>query len=183
MNKPITIKTIFYTLFIITVSGIMTGCGKTESKHEPSIPRDAAIEKKIKAQLSKMSLDDKIGQMLQLNLDQLGSARRFGGGAWTVNEAALDSIIGKYRTGSVLNTPGGRATTTEHWRQIIGRIQQESMETLGIPCIYGLDQNHGASYVQGATLFPQPVNVAASFNTDLAFDMGQITAYESRNLS
>ena len=180
MNKSITIKTAVYTLMFIMVSGIMTGCGKTASKHEPSIPRDAAIEKKVKAQLSKMSLDDKIGQMLQLNLDQLGSARRFGGGAWTVNDAALDSIIGKYRTGSVLNTPGGRATTTEHWRQIIGRIQQESMETLGIPCIYGLDQNHGASYVQGATLFPQPINVAASFNTDLAFDMGQITAYESR---
>ena len=137
-------------LTVLVFLCVVTACSRSAGSHEPSIPRDAAIEKKVKAQLSKMTLDDKIGQMLQLNLDQVGSARRFGGGAWTVNDAALDSVIGKYRTGSVLNTPGGRAATVEHWRQIIGRIQQESMETLGIPCIYGLDQNHGASYVQGA---------------------------------
>ena len=167
-------------LFMVIVSGLLAGCGKQAVRHELSIPKDAAIEKQIKQQLSRMTLDDKIGQMLQLNLDQMGSARRFGGGEWQVNETALDSIIGKYRTGSVLNTPGGRAATVEHWRRIIGDIQKKSMETLGVPCIYGLDQNHGASYVQGATLFPQPINLAASFNTDLAFEMGQVTAYESR---
>ena len=178
MNKPITIKTIFYTLFIITVSGVMAGCGKTASKHEPSIPRDAAIEKKVKEQLSKMSLDDKIGQMLQLELSTMGQARR-GESSYTVNETKMDSLIGKYRTGSVLNTPG-RAVKAEHWYRIISDIQKKSLETIGIPCIYGLDQNHGASYVSDATIFPQPINLAASFNTDLAFEMGQVTAYESR---
>ena len=156
----------------------MAGCSKTASKHEPSIPRDAAIEKKVKEQLSKMSLDDKIGQMLQLELSTMGQARR-GESSYTVNEAKMDSLIGKYRTGSVLNTPG-RAVKAEHWYRIISDIQKKSLETIGIPCIYGLDQNHGASYVSDATIFPQPINLAASFNTDLAFEMGQVTAYESR---
>ena len=178
MNKPITIKIAFNVLMIVMVSGIMASCGKTASKHEPSIPKDAQIEKKVKEQLSKMSLDDKIGQMLQLELSTMGQARR-GESSYTVNEAKMDSLIGKYRTGSVLNTPG-RAVKAEHWYRIISDIQKKSLETIGIPCIYGLDQNHGASYVSDATIFPQPINLAASFNTDLAFDMGQVTAYESR---
>jgi len=163
---------------IILAFGIMAGCGKSVSKHEPSIPRDAAIEKKVKSQLSKMTLDDKIGQMLQLELSTMGSARR-GESSFAVNETLMDSLIGKYRTGSVLNTPG-RAVKAEHWYRIISDIQKKSLETIGIPCIYGLDQNHGASYVSDAVIFPQPINLAASFNTDLAFDMGQVTAYESR---
>ena len=125
-----------------------------------------------------MSLDDKIGQMLQLELSTMGQARR-GESSYTVNETKMDSLIGKYRTGSVLNTPG-RAVKAEHWYRIISDIQKKSLETIGIPCIYGLDQNHGASYVSDATIFPQPINLAASFNTDLAFEMGQVTAYESR---
>ena len=126
----------------------MAGCGKSVSKHEPSIPRDGAIEKKIKSQLSKMTLDDKIGQMLQLELSTMGSAR-FGEASFAVNETIMDSLIGKYRTGSVLNTPG-RAVKAEHWYRIISDIQKKSLETIGIPCIYGLDQNHGASYVSGS---------------------------------
>ena len=163
---------------LLIALGIMAGCGKSTSKHEPSIPRDAQIEKKVKEQLSKMSLDDKIGQMLQLELSTMGQARR-GESSYTVNETKMDSLIGKYRTGSVLNTPG-RAVKAEHWYRIISDIQKKSLETIGIPCIYGLDQNHGASYVSDATIFPQPINLAASFNTDLAFEMGQVTAYESR---
>ena len=166
-----------YVLMLLAL-GIMAGCGKSVSKHEPSIPSDAAIEKKVKEQLSKMTLDDKIGQMLQLELSTMGSARR-GESSYAVNETIMDSLIGKYRTGSVLNTPG-RAVTAEHWYRIISDIQKKSLETIGIPCIYGLDQNHGASYVRGSVIFPQPINLAASFNTDLAFEMGQVTAYESR---
>lgn len=165
------------TLLLLAV-GVIAGCGKSVSKHEPSIPCDAAIEKKVKSQLSRMTLDDKIGQMLQLELSTMGSAR-LGEASFAVNETIMDSLIGKYRTGSVLNTPG-RAVKAEHWYRIISDIQKKSIETIGIPCIYGLDQNHGASYVQGSVIFPQPINLAATFNTDLAFEMGQVTAYESR---
>ena len=178
MIKHFTTKIAVNALMIVLSLGIMTGCGTSSAKHEPSIPRDAQIEKKVKEQLSKMSLDDKIGQMLQLELSTMGQARR-GESSYTVNETKMDSLIGKYRTGSVLNTPG-RAVKAEHWYRIISDIQKKSLETIGIPCIYGLDQNHGASYVSDATIFPQPINLAASFNTDLAFEMGQVTAYESR---
>lgn len=112
---------------ILLALGIMAGCGKSVGKHEPSIPRDAAIEKKIKSQLSKMTLDDKIGQMLQLELSTMGSAR-FGEASFAVNETIMDSLIGKYRTGSVLNTPG-RAVKAEHWYRIISDIQKKSLES------------------------------------------------------
>ena len=178
MKRPMIYRKAVIGIVMFMVIGALTGCGKSVSKHEPSIPRDAAIEKKVKSQLSKMTLDDKIGQMLQLELSTMGSARR-GESSFAVNETIMDSLIGKYRTGSVLNTPG-RAVKAEHWYRIISDIQKKSMETIGIPCIYGLDQNHGASYVQGSVIFPQPINLAATFNTDLAFQMGQVTAYESR---
>lgn len=165
-------------IIMLMVISAVTGCGKSAVSHEPSIPKDAGIEKKIKAQLARMTLDDKIGQMLQLELSTMGSARS-GEASYAVNESIMDSLIGKYRTGSVLNTPG-RAVKAEHWYRLISDIQKKSMETIGIPCIYGLDQNHGASYVRGSVIFPQPINIAASFNTDLAFQMAQVTAYESR---
>ena len=149
---------------ILLALGIMAGCGKSVSKHEPSIPRDAAIEKKIKSQLSKMTLDDKIGQMLQLELSTMGSAR-FGEASFAVNETIMDSLIGKYRTGSVLNTPG-RAVKAEHWYRIISDIQKKSLETIGIPCIYGLDQNHGASYVSGSVIFPRVFNPVLDLGRD-----------------
>ena len=178
MRKPMLFDRAISGLMVLIVIGVITGCGKSGSKHEPSIPKDAAIEKKVKAQLAKMTLDDKIGQMLQLELSTMGQAR-FGEASFAVNETKMDSLIGKYRTGSVLNTPG-HAVKAEHWNRIISDIQKKSLEAIGIPCIYGLDQNHGASYVSDAVIFPQPINLAATFNTDLAFDMGQVTAYESR---
>ena len=156
-------------------------CGQSKNAHEPSIPYDAQIEKKIERTMSRMSLDDKIGQMLQLNLDVFGSTAYGGNGpSWQFNETTLDTILSKYRVGSILNTPGGRAATVEDWQRIIGKIQQKSMDYLGIPCLYGLDHNHGVTYVQAGTIFPQPINLGASFNTQLATDMAQVTSYESR---
>lgn len=168
-------------LFIVAI--LIVGCKPSKPVHEPSIPYDAEIEKKIDKLLSDMSLEDKVGQMLQLNLDVFGSTVRQPGDrspVWDFNETTLDTILSKYRVGSILNVPGGRAATVERWQYLIGKIQQKSMEHIGIPCLYGLDQNHGVSYVQAGTLFPQPINIAASFNTSLAYDMGQVTAYESR---
>ena len=152
-----------------------------QSAIKPAIPRDAAIEKKIEKTLSKMTLDDKVGQMLELNLDVMGKSAFEGGKmTWTLNETMLDTCISKYKIGSILNAPGTRAATVEQWQEWIGLIQKKSMEYIGIPDIYGLDHNHGVTYTQGGTLFPQPINLAASFNTKLAQEMAEITAYESR---
>ena len=144
----------------------------------PAIPRDEALESKVEKTLAGMTLDEKIGQMLELNLDIMGGYEA--DGSWKLNETMLDTLISKYKVGSILNAPGTRAHTVEQWQYWIRLIQKKSMKNIGIPDIYGLDHNHGVTYTQGGTLFPQPINLAASFNTELAFRGAKITAYESR---
>lgn len=146
---------------------------------KPAVPRDAKMEAKIEKTLAKMSLDEKIGQMLELNLDVMGTMD-WNKGVWTLNETMLDTLISKYKVGSILNAPGTRAATVEQWQGWIKLIQKKSMKYMGIPDIYGLDHNHGVTYTQGGTLFPQPINLGASFNTELARQMAEVTAYESR---
>ncbi len=145
----------------------------------PAIAPDPEIERQIEEQLATMTLDDKVGQMLQLSFDLWGH-RDPSTGQWVLDEERLDTLISKYRVGSFLNPPFGQAWPAQQWQQWIGIIQQKSLSVLGIPSIYGLDQNHGATYVQGATVFPQPINLAASFNTSLARQMAEVCAYESR---
>ena len=99
---------------------------------------------------------------------------------WKLNEVMLDTLISKWKVGSILNAPGTRAPKVEQWQQWIRLIQEKSMKYLGIPDIYGLDHNHGVTYTQGGTLFPQPINLGATFNTELARIGAEITAYESR---
>ena len=144
----------------------------------PAIPRDAQIEAKVEQTLKKMTLDDKVGQMLELNLDIMG--KNGADGKWHLNEMMLDTCLSKYKVGSILNAPGTRAATVGQWQEWIRLIQEKSIKYTGIPDIYGLDQNHGVTYVQAGILFPQPINLGASFNTQLAKDMAEVTAYESR---
>ena len=144
----------------------------------PAIPRDDALEAKIEKQLARMTLDEKVGQMLELNLDIMG--QRDANGQWQLNELTLDTTIQKYKIGSILNAPATRAASVEQWQKWIRLIQQKSVQYTGIPDVYGLDHNHGVTYTQGGTLFPQPINLGASFNTELAREMAEVTAYESR---
>ena len=144
----------------------------------PAIPRDAQIEAKVEQTLKKMTLDDKVGQMLELNLDIMG--KNGADGKWHLNEMMLDTCLSKYKVGSILNAPGTRAATVGQWQEWIRLIQEKSIKYTGIPDIYGLDQNHGVTHVQAGILFPQPINLGASFNTQLAKDMAEVTAYESR---
>lgn len=145
---------------------------------KPAIPRDEELEKKVEATLAKMTIDEKIGQMLELNLDIMGTYDEKG--VWRLNETMLDTCLSKYKVGSILNAPGTRAATNAQWQSWIRLIQKKSMRYIGIPDIYGLDHNHGVTYTQGGTLFPQPINIAASFNTELARIGAEVTAYESR---
>ena len=164
----------------------LLGIGAYAQSLKPAIPRDEKIEAKIEKTLAKMSLDEKIGQMLELNLDVMGKMAIENNSegtptpVWKLNEAMLDTCISKWKVGSILNAPGTRAHTVEQWQKWIRLIQEKSMKYLGIPDIYGLDQNHGVTYTQGGILFPQPINLAASFNTELAKTGAEITAYESR---
>lgn len=152
----------------------MISCSDNEVK--PAIPSDPEIEKAVEKTLSKMTLEEKVGQMTQVAIDILG---HWEGDEWVMDVEKVENAIGKYKVGSVLNTPAV-GQTPEKWQEIITLIQEVSMRELGIPCVYGLDQNHGASYVNGATYFPQNINLGASFNPQLAYEAGKITAYESR---
>ena len=162
-------KTLLLALMVIAVA--------VEAQRQPAIPRDDEIESKVEALLGKMTLDEKIGQMLELNLDIMGSYET---GEWELNETILDTCISKYKVGSILNAPGTRAHSVEQWQEWITLIQEKSMKYIGIPCLYGLDNNHGVTYEEGGTLFPHAINIAASFNTDLIRQMAQVAAYESR---
>ena len=97
-----------------------------------------------------------------------------------LSEAMLDSVIGKYKVGSILNVPNGKAQTVQKWQEIIKRIQEKSMEEIGIPCIYGVDQIHGTTYTLGGTFFPQGVNMGATFNRELTRRGAEISAYETK---
>lgn len=143
----------------------------------PVIVSDVQVEEKVEQVLSKMTLDEKIGQMTQLSIDVLG---RFVNGEFVLDESKLQQAIAEFKVGSVLNAPGPVAQTAAKWQEIIGRIQEVSMKEIGIPCIYGLDQTHGTTYTLDGILFPQNINIAASFNPELAYEAARITAYETR---
>lgn len=151
-----------------------------QRKAVPAIPRDEMMEKKVESLLKRMTLDEKIGQMTELVVDVVGQFDENPGRGFQLNEALLDSVIGKYKVGSILNAPGTIAQSKEKWEEIISRIQQKSIQVLGIPCIYGLDQNHGTTYTLGGTLFPQNINVAATFDRSFATNAARITAYETK---
>ena len=141
-------------------------------KTEPAIPQDKEIEAKVEQLLKKMTLEEKVGQMTQLNATAVANGV-------DLTEAG-EKAIREYKIGSVLNTPGDFAQTPETYNKFITELNRISMETMGIPCLYGLDHIHGVSYVAGGVLFPQEVNIAATFNRQHAYNMGKVTAYESR---
>ena len=100
-----------------------------------------------------------------------------------IDPAKADTLFSKYKIGSILNVPNGHAQTPEQWEEIISDIQKLSMKHIGVPCLFGLDQNHGSTYTQGGTLFPQNINVAATFNREIARKSAEVTAYETRAVS
>jgi len=144
----------------------------------PVIPPDPQIEAKVQKTLSKMTLEEKIGQMTQIQIDILG--KKGPDGRFNLVKEKLDTIFGIYKVGSILNTPSYDCLNAAEWNAIIPQIQESSMKHIGIPCIYGLDQNHGTTYTNGGTLFPQNINVAASFDTAFCQRAAEITAYETR---
>jgi beta-glucosidase len=168
-------KQIFILLLAIAA---MFSCTNKETT-KPAIPKDEEIEQKVESQLEKMTLEEKIGQMTQLTIDVLGEPGSAFRGDFQVSEAMLDTVIRIYKVGSILNTPGV-GQTREKWHEIISQIQEKSMEEIGIPCIYGLDQIHGSTYILGGTLFPQTLNMGATFNRSLVRKGGEITAYETK---
>ena len=145
----------------------------------PAIPVDADLESRVKKIVSEMTLDDKVGQMCEVVVD-LVCAESAADNSVQLDSAKLANIFGKYRVGSILNTPQGHAQDAATWNRVISGIQAASMEYIGIPDVYGVDQNHGTTYTAGGTLFPQEINMAASWNRDLVREGAAVCAYETR---
>ncbi|MFW6042869.1 MAG: glycoside hydrolase family 3 N-terminal domain-containing protein [Marinilabiliaceae bacterium] len=167
-------------ILILLVGIVFLAACQDQEKRESAIPEDENIEQKVEALLDEMTLEEKIGQMTQLTIDVLGEQDGSEQDEFQISEAMMDTVFGQYKVGSILNTPGTTAQTREKWQEIIGKIQERSMDEIGIPCIYGLDQIHGSTYILDGTMFPQPLNMGATFNRDLVREGGRITAYETK---
>ncbi|MCQ2157634.1 MAG: beta-glucosidase, partial [Bacteroidales bacterium] len=133
------------------------------------------VERKVESVLKTMSLEEKAGQMVQINLDMVYDSR-----TQTVLTDRMDYFIGEKKVGSFLNVAGDHCPDPAEMAKFITALQEKSMEAIGIPTIYGLDMIHGTSYYADATLFPQEVNIAATFNPEYAAAMGKAIGYETR---
>lgn len=138
---------------------------------------DSPYEKEISRRLSAMTLEEKAGQLVQINIDKICDANTL-----DLIPEAMDVIFGQYKVGSILNTMGENCPTQQWMSDIIVRIQEKSIKETGIPCIYGLDMIHGASYLAEGILFPQEINLGATFNPEHARNMGRVLAYETRSM-
>ena len=153
----------------------------TTSANVPVIKSDPKIEAQVEQTLKKLTLEEKIGQMMELVTDLFGANDK--NGVFYIDEHKTDSIFSRYKIGSILNAPNTCAPTAKQWEKYIEQIQKISMKRIGIPCVFGLDQNHGSTYTQDGTLFPQNINVAATFNREIARHSAEATAYETRAVS
>lgn len=153
----------------------------TTSANVPVIKSNPKIEAQVEQTLKKLTLEEKIGQMMELVTDLFGANDK--NGVFYIDEHKTDSIFSRYKIGSILNAPNTCAPTAKQWEKYIEQIQKISMKRIGIPCVFGLDQNHGSTYTQDGTLFPQNINVAATFNREIARHSAEATAYETRAVS
>ena len=165
----------------ILVSISMLALAYTASANVPVIKSDSKVEAQVEQTLQKLTLEEKIGQMMELVTDLFGANDK--NGVFYIDEKKTDSILSRYKIGSILNAPNTCAPTAKQWEKYLQQIQKISMKRIGIPCVFGLDQNHGSTYTQGGTLFPQNINVAATFNREIARRSAEATAYETRAVS
>ena len=171
---------------LISISMLALACTASANIHTtnaniPVIKSDAKIEAKVDQTLKKLTLEEKVGQMMEIVIDLLGGNDK--NGVFYIDEHKADSIFTHYKVGSILNAPNTCAPTAQQWEKYMAQIQKLSMKRMGVPCIFGLDQNHGSTYTQGGTLFPQNINVAATFNREIARRSAEATAYETRAVS
>ena len=165
----------------LLLSVSMLALAYTASANVPVIKSDPKIEAQVEQTLKKLTLEEKIGQMMELVTDLFGANDK--NGVFYIDEHKTDSILSRYKIGSILNAPNTCAPTAKQWEKYISQIQKISMKRIGIPCVFGLDQNHGSTYTQDGTLFPQNINVAATFNREIARRSAEATAYETRAVS
>ena len=175
-NPPHKLEQMKKLMYLLTCALGWSGCSSTQTP--PPFPADRDMEARIEKILDTLTLEEKFGQMCQLTVgmvtDNSDPQHPF------ISDALLDTVIRHYKVGSILNIPFGIGQPPRVWLEVINKIQQRSLDELGIPCIYGVDQIHGASYTVGATLFPQGINMGAALNVELMRRASEISAYETR---
>jgi len=155
---------------------LFTAASVNAQSHASARDLDARVE----ALLKRMTLEEKVGQMTQVTLEVVSKPETPYGEPHQLDPEKLKTAIAKYHVGSILNTVD-HAYTVENWNQIIASIEDEADKTrLKIPVLYGIDSIHGANYVTGAELFPQPLAMAATWDPDLAEHVGAVSALQTR---
>ncbi|HBG41338.1 MAG TPA: beta-glucosidase, partial [Porphyromonadaceae bacterium] len=170
----------YKSIYFILLFPLLLACNQGIKKASTAL--DKTVENRIDSILSKMTLEEKVGQMGQYTVDVIGK----GGNLYASDEpfeidlAMLDTIIGRYKVGSILNTSNNRARTPEVWEYTVKTIQERALRETGIPVVYGIDAIHGVTYTAGATFFPQQIGMGATFNPALMEQGSRISAYETR---
>ena len=163
-----------YLLLALALSVLFTACQSPQNE----------LDQRVESLLKQMTLEEKVGQMTQITLDVIGNGETVfnSGYPFQLDTARLRKALVDYHVGSILNTTNNYAMTPEQWYTIISRIQDvaTTKTRMKIPVIYGVDAIHGVTYTDGAIMFPQQLTVAASFNPVHAYNMGVVTAYETR---
>lgn len=156
----------------LAVAGMVaSGCCTTSVR--PAIEKNAQVEQKVEQVLKGMSIEEKAGQLVQITSDVISSEG-------TLDTAKVRAVVREWKVGSFLNVFGGVSASRARTAEMVKQIQDISMQELGIPTIFGLDMIHGATYLSDGTFFPQEINLAATFNREYAFKLGEVMAYETR---
>lgn len=168
------IKTLSGFVFLLLVVAGISSCSAPQSE----------IDKRVDKLLGEMTLEEKVGQMTQITLDVIGNGDSVysSGYPFAIDTTRLRKALVNYHVGSILNTTNNYAMTPEQWYAIINQIQETATQKtrIKIPVIYGIDAIHGVTYTDGAIMFPQQISLGASFNPVHAYNMGVVTAYETR---
>lgn len=167
-------KSIFIIISILSITLSFSSC-KQENSSSP-------YEKEIEKILSKMTLEEKVGQTAQFTLDVIGEGENIYSShfPFKLDEEMLEDVLVNRKIGSILNTASNTPLKLAEWQTVVSRIQEIAIATTGIPVIYGIDAIHGTTYTQDATFFPQQIGQAATFNRKLVNMGAKITAYETR---
>lgn len=171
------------TLIVCTLTTLLfTSCKHPENNATPAIPVDKQLEAKVDSLLKSLSLEEKIGQMTQLTLDVVTKGDNVYHTTFPLelDPVVVDTVLRKYKVGSILNTASNIPQTVDKWASIISGLQKVAIEETGIPLVYGIDQMHGTTFTIGGTMFPHEIGMAATFNPQLVYEGAQIAAYETK---
>lgn len=170
-------------VFLAVFTVFLCGCNNIHANNNDSLKVSVTVPA-VEELLSKMTLEEKVGQMAQVTLDVItkGESEFVSDEPLELDMTIVRKAILEYHVGSILNTANNRARTREVWHTLISQIQDVAVKEsrLGIPVIYGIDAIHGTTYTAGATFFPQQIAQAATWNKDLVRRGAEITAYETR---